>query len=80
MFTLTKAEMYTLTKAEMYTLTKAEMFILTQSGNTELVFKVHHYQDMYYQEMYRPGHLSSKCIKTELSSSSLKWRQNLLSR
>jgi hypothetical protein len=59
MFTLTKAEMFTLTKAEMFTLTKAEMFILTKIGNAKLVFKVNLYQEMHYQNIYRPEHGSS---------------------
>jgi hypothetical protein len=59
MFTLTKAEMFTLTKAEMFTLTKAEMFTMTKAEMLSLFFKVLNYQEMYYQDIYRPEDLSS---------------------
>jgi hypothetical protein len=32
---------------------------IDQSGNTKLVFKVRNHQEMYYQDIYRPEHLSA---------------------
>jgi hypothetical protein len=37
---------------------------IDQSGNAKLFLKVNHYQEMYYQDIYRPEHLLSKFIKT----------------
>jgi hypothetical protein len=41
---------------------------IDQSGNPKLVFKVIHYQEMFYQDNYRPEQLSAKYMKTRNTS------------
>jgi hypothetical protein len=55
---LSKNEVYIDQSGNVYIDQSGNVYI-DHSGNTKLVFKVLNYQEMYYQDIYSPEHLSS---------------------
>jgi hypothetical protein len=60
---MSKDEVYIDQSGNVY-IDRSRNIYIDQSGNTKLVFKVFNYQEMHYQDIYRPEHLLSKFIKT----------------